>query len=348
MPLQDANDSALDTSADASLDEDLDIRGEGVAGDEVNGAESSDAQDVTEGERSTLDVVQDVVKARDPEAASSAEGQKEGEDAKPEGDQTAKERDDENYTDVPFHKHHRFQQVLKEKKANQQDADRYRNIETFLSNSGVSNEEAGTALQIIALTKTNPVKAWEALKPMVQQLLIDAGEVLPQDLKARVESGELTVEAANEIARANAARTSAERARETDAQRQERAQQEARVQALRGAAVDWETQREAKDPNFAAKKPRIMKELAWIHATEGKADTPAKVREQLERAYKEAGAGAAPAPRRQVAAAPTVGQARQKPVSGGASQSQQPSKDEPIGALKHIQRIVAMRGAAAQ
>jgi hypothetical protein len=346
MPLQDANELVSDTSDDTILDETIVSDADNGAVGEGNGAESSDAHDEGQGERSALDVVQDVVKARDPDAAaSSAEAKKEGDEADPKATQAAKEPDDENYTDVGFHKHPRFQQLLREKKANQADAERYRNVEGFLRQHRVPAEEASQALTIAALLRNDPVEAWKTLKPIVQKLLVDAGEVLPQELKARVESGELTVDAANELARERASRTSIERSRDADKERQDEERATAHVESLRKEANTWETERLAKDPNFAVKKPKILKELAWLITTEGKADTPEGVRKQLDAAYKAVGSVAVP---RAKAAAPTVGDAtRRRPaVNGSASQTSQ-SDQQDEGVMKHIRAVVAQRGAAA-
>lgn len=346
MPLQDANELVSDTSDDAILDETIISDADNGAVGEGNGAESSDAHDEGQGERSALDVVQDVVKARDPEAAaSSAEAKKDGEEADPKATQAAKEPDDENYTDVGFHKHPRFQQLLREKKANQADAERYRNVEGFLRQHRVPAEAASQALTIAALIQNDPVKAWDALRPIVQKLLVDAGEVLPDDLKPRVESGELTIETANEIAKERAKRTSVERAQKTTEERQEEERVHAHITSLRNAANAWSAERTAKDPNFEAKRPKIMKELAWIHTTEGKADTPEGVRKQLDAAYKAVG-GSAVAQRAK--SAPPVRDAIRKPqaVNGGASQTQQ-SDQQDEGVMKHIRAVVAQRGAAA-
>jgi hypothetical protein len=346
MPLQDANELVSDTSDDTNLDEAFETEaGNGAVG-EGNGAESSDAHDEGQGERSALDVVQDVVKQRDPEAAaSSAEAKKEGDEADPKATQAAKEPDDENYTDVGFHKHPRFQQLLREKKANQADAERYRNVEGFLRQHRVPAEEASQALTIAALLRNDPVKAWQTLKPIVQQLLVDAGEVLPQDLKGRVESGELTVEAANEIAKERASRTSVERRQKTAEEQQEEDRAKAHVDSLRTAANTWDAERKAKDPNFEAKRQKIMKELAWIHTTEGKADTPEGVRKQLDAAYKAVGSVAVA---RSKTAAPLVGDAtRKRPVSNGSASQTQQSDQQDEGVMKHIRAVVAQRGAAA-
>jgi hypothetical protein len=344
MPL-DVNEQESASSADTDLDVIADVNAEGVDVND-NGAESSDAQDVGQGERSALDVVQDVVKARDPAAAgSSPEAEEEGKEADPKATQAAKEPDDENFTDVPFGKHPRFKQLLAQRDGFKADAERYRNVEGFLKQHGVPAEEASQALTIAAQIRNDPVLAWQTLKPIVQKLLVDAGEVLPQDLKARVEAQELTVDAANEIAKERASRTSIERKQKTAEERREEDSAKAHVESLRKEANTWETERLAKDPNFAVKKPKILKELAWLITTEGKADTPEGVRKQLDAAYKAVGSVAVP---RAKPAVPTVGDAtRKRPaVNGSASQTSQ-SDQQDEGVMKHIRAVIAQRGAAA-
>lgn len=344
MPDLDDNLGLEHSSDEANLDADLDIRGEGpVVGD--NGAESSDAQ-IDEGqERTSLDVVQDVVKARDPATGSSPDAEKEGEKADQTGAQGAKEQDDEKFTDVPFHKHPRFQQLLKQRDSLKVAAERMGNIEAFLDHHGVKTEEASNVLTILAQSKTDPVSAWAALKPMVQQLLVDAGEVLTHELRARVNNGELSEEAAFEIAKANARGTSAQRAQETAAERQERERQQEHVKSLRDTGNAWAADRATKDPNFKAKESLIKKEVVWLNQTQGLPKTPAEVRARLEEAYANVNKEWRPAR----AAAPSVGQATRRPsIGGSASTTRKPASEaEPAGALKFIKAAVASRNGAA-
>jgi hypothetical protein len=345
MPL-DVNEQESASSADTDLDVIADVNAEGTDVND-NGAESSDAQDVGQGERSALDVVQDVVKQRDPAAAgSSPEAEEEGDKADPKATQAAKEPDDENFTDVPFGKHPRFKQLLAQRDGFKADAERYRNVEGFLKQHGVPAEEASQALTIAALLRNDPVEAWKVLKPIVQKVLVDAGEVLPQELKARVESGELTVEAANEIAKERASRTSIERKQKTAEERQDEERQNAHVKSLRDAANTWAAERKAKDPNFEAKFLAIQKAVNWIITTEGKADTPEGVRKQCDAAYKEVNSSfVIPRPKPGV---PTVGDATRKRPAAASSASQTSQSDQQDeGVMKHIRAVIAQRGAAA-
>jgi hypothetical protein len=277
MP-QDDNILDLDSSSES---ETLDA---GQAQATTEGAESSVAQDATESD-GLLSVVRDVVdKDVEPtaEAASSAEGSETGREA---GVPDSKEPDNENFSDVPFHKHPRFQQLLAQTKTFKADAERYQNVQGFLDQHGLQAAEAADALLVAGLAKTNPAQAWEQIRPWVQNLLRAAGEVLPDDLQSRVTNGEMSPEAAREVSRSRAQVQSYEARTAFDQQRAERSSLEAQARALVDTATAWETDRQTKDPNFAAKLPALQREIAWLHTSEGRPTSPQGVQDQLKRAY---------------------------------------------------------------
>lgn len=245
-----------------------------------NGATSDD----------TLSVVRDVVtesRKGTEEAASPAEKAEEpGE--KPDENAQKKEPDNENFSDVPFHKHPRFQELLRQKKHFEVDARRYQNVQSFLDNNNLSAEEAADGLSIMALAKTNPAQAWERMKPFVQQVLQLAGEVLPDDLAQRVHSGEMSEQVALELSRNRSKALSLESSQSFRAQQEERQRQQAQQMELYNTAVDWEKDRRAKDPNFDAKYELLQKELAYIQYREGKPTTKEGVLAQLKKAYEAA------------------------------------------------------------
>lgn len=249
-------------------------------------AQSSSAEDVSEAEVDTLSVVRDVVGAKDETAvASSAES---GEAGNAGDDATAKdtkEPDDENFSDVPFNKHPRFQQVLGRLKTAETDAQRYRNVESFIDEQGLSGEEAAELLRVGGLMKTDPVKAWPLMQPLVQKVLIAAGEVLPEDLKTKVQAGEMSRDVALEVSRNRARLQSVEAQREFETHRATTRQETDARSAVLGTVSSWEADRRVKDPNFAAKMPALEKEIAWLQAKEGKPNTPEGVKAQLQKAY---------------------------------------------------------------
>jgi hypothetical protein len=316
MPLTDDNIQDLDPSSDPNLDETAKVADAAKPDD----AKSSDATDET-GESDLLSVVRDVVKDRKEEpkpAASSADGEED--EGSKEG--AAKKPDDENYSDVPFNKHPRFQQLLRENKVHKQDAERYHNVVGFLQTAGLSDGEAADGLQIMGLAKTNPAEAWKQIKPWVQKLLVASGEVLPGDLRQRVTNGELSQEAAMEVSRARATVESTKAAQSFREQQEQRSQQTSLANGIRGAAHSWEQDRRMKDPNFDAKYEPLMKEVAWLIQKEGKPNTPEGVKDQLKRAYKTVNDTFAPPAPAAPARKPAV-----RPITGGqVAGNQRPSE----------------------
>jgi hypothetical protein len=254
----------------------------------------------------TLSLLRDVVKDKvDPAAPSASE---EAAGSNPADGQTAKEADNENYSDVPFHKHPRFQEVLGDLKTAKVDAERYRNVQNYIEDQGLAAEEAAELLLIGGMMKRDPVGAWERVKPTIQKLLIAAGEVLPDDLKQRVEQGEMSREAAVELSRTRAQTESMRQGQTFDRQRAEVRQQNEHQTSLQTAATDWAKDRQLKDPNFDAKQPALMNNLKVLMYDEGKPKTAEGVRDQLKRAYD---AVAIPA------AAPVVPKRAVTPIRGG-------------------------------
>jgi hypothetical protein len=290
-----SNMSDLDETASASLET-----------AKPDDAASSPATGENEVENDLLSVVRDVVKeSRNPETVSPAEGEEEqGQE------QAAKKTDDEEYTDVPFNKHPRFQQLLRKAKTYQEDATRYHNVVSYLDDVGLSDEEAADGLRLMGLAKSNPAQAFEEMRPWLEQLVVAAGAVLPPDLQTRVQNGELTAAAAQEIAKAKAQAASLQHQQSFREKQEQSRQEKAFAQSITGAAESWEADRMAKDPNFEAKRPAIMKEIMYLHATEGKPTTPQGVRAQLKKAYDTINASLPAAPR-----APAPRPVR--PVTGG-------------------------------
>jgi cell division protein ZapA (FtsZ GTPase activity inhibitor) len=303
MPPLDDNIADLEPSADLTLDD----QGAAVSTAKPDQAASSPAT----GENDDLDllnVVRDVVKDRAP-TASPAEGEEDkGLDAG-----TPKKDDDENYSDVPFNKHPRFQQLLRKSKAFETDAIRYQNVQTFLDKEGLSANEAADALVIAGLMKTNPAQAWAELQPTLQKLAVAAGVILSDDLQQRVQRNELSHAAALEISRATARASSVEAAQSFQEQRRQQQERTSYAQSITSAAQEWEQDRQLKDPNFAAKQDLLMKEVAYLQVKEGKPTTPDGVRAQLQKAYKATNASfrppvpAAPAPQARPAIRPVMG-----------------------------------------
>lgn len=332
----DDNDLSLDSSANDTLDDANGSLANGHGNDDAAGAGSSDAQG-DNAELTTLDIVRDVVKGDGKDgAASPADG---SEDESNSEEESGTKEDDEDYSDVPFHKHPRFQHLLRAKKAAEGDATRYRNVQQFMDQNGIDAEEASNLLIFAALLRTDPPEAWKMAQPVMQQLLQACGEVLPDDLKQKVDAGEMSAEAAAEVARSRARVKSVEDGRTFEQQQRERREKQELEKSLYTTATTWAADRRKKDPNFAAKEPLLKKEIAWLQSQEGVPNTPDGVLDQLTRAYK---AVAVPVTVKKPNAAPAVGQGAQRRPSaaGGASGTAQP---KPRSTLDIIRQEVGKR-----
>jgi hypothetical protein len=284
-----------------------------AASDDAVVADASSSNATDDNDDGLLGVVRDVVKDRPaPEAAaSSADGTEVsvGADGKP----LPTGPDNENFLDVPFHKHPRFQEVIRQRNGYREDAGRYQNVVGYLNENNLTSEEAANALATFARAKIDPAGAFAELKPWLQNLLVAAGEVMPDDIKSRVDKGEITADVGIELSRERAKSKSHETRQGFEAQRQARTSQTNLVTELVTTAHSWEADRRVKDPNFAAKEPLLLREVAFLQQQEGKPKDKAGVLAQLKKAYDAVNKSFQPP----AAAAPAARRPAIKPVTGG-------------------------------
>lgn len=262
------------------------------------GAESSAAP---EGEKfDLLSVVRNAVQTSEEGDSASPAGQDESDQPSAEGaDSNADDpkADSEDYSDVPFHTHPRFKQLVSQVKQYKADAQQFHQVTSFLQAQGMTPEEAADALILRAEMKHNPQEAWKKLKPMVQQLLIEAGEVLPADLMQQVREGKLTKENAVEISRLRANQGIQQKMSERQRQEAEQRQQVEHIRSIQTAVAQWEMGVKQRDPDYAKKEEELQKEILWLQKREGVPKDVAGVRKQLQQAYDTVSKRLAPAPR---------------------------------------------------
>jgi hypothetical protein len=346
MPdLDDQNEEVLSSHTSNDDAQQLDLateQAEGAAAD-PSSATTGDA----EGEDDLLSVVRDVVGDRretpEPEAAAPPAASEESSEETAGG-----EDEDEDYSNVPFANHPRFRKLLK--KHNQykaqaqqfsQDAERYNNVQNFMDAQGLGSEEAADLLIIGGLMKTNPVEAWRRARPTIQKLLIAAGEVLPDDLKQRVQAGQLNAESAMAESRARALSNSVQATRSFEQRRNDQLAQSNAQTAIVDAGNAWEAERRQRDPNFEAKLEPFKREMAYIQHQEGRPTSPAMMVDQFKRAYAEVNKkwqapAPAAAPVRRPAAKPAI-----TPVRGGSVAGKPKPEDESDRDV--IRRLAAAR-----
>lgn len=230
---------------------------------EGQGAESSPAEgqkDAKEDKRSLLNVVQDVLKDSDKSGESSTQdGGKDSEkDAEGQGDEGKKpDAKDEDDSKLPFHNHPRWQEVLAENRALKADAEVGTAVRTYQANTGVTGDELNQLLHVGNLGKNDPEKAIPLVEAYLEKLRGYVGEKLPDDLEQKVKDGYMDEETARQISKERAnARWANDRLAAAES-RQETDNARAAVQVIVGAVDTWEKQQEAKDPDYAKKKPLV-------------------------------------------------------------------------------------------
>lgn len=159
------------------------------------------------------------------------------------------------------------------------DLERYGRITQFMEQNQLQPKEVAEGFAIMAALKAGDAEAcMQMLKPHLDVLQAMLGEVLPDDLRAAVEAGEITERHAKELAKARSqAAVSTERAqRVTERQRQDEQRRQAMEQraALVNAGNAWEARKLSEDTGFAARKQLVMDRAAVILnglAAQGKA-----------------------------------------------------------------------------
>ena len=134
-----------------------------------------------------------------------------------------------------------------------------------MSNQNLSGDDVTKGFEIMALMKSDPIKALELLSPYITQLQQIAGDILPPEIQARVDAGELLPADAQRLVRSqNQTAIIANRER----QMRERFQQTAQdaefrqtTEAVNGALGAWEERMRKIDPNYAQVEPFFLEAI---------------------------------------------------------------------------------------
>lgn len=275
----------------------------------------ADPSPAREGDKPTmLDAVTSALKAKeespasdkpDPEKAeadeeSAAQKSEEGEaQAEPETDDD--EFTEEERAQLSEKTHRRMKKLAGEVKTLQAEneafkpkAESFERIVEFARTNRLTKDDVDNTFRIAALVRNDPVKALEALTPVVDELRKMTGHVLPEDLQKQVREGYITREHATELAKARASLTLRDRrdeeSREMERQRQEHEKHQGNVAATVQAADDWYAKQKTKDPDFDLKQARIADraELEILRARQnGKLFSPQEAVEMLDRIKRE-------------------------------------------------------------
>lgn len=274
---------------------------------------SAGDQSATEAEeaKSLLDVVKDVVKneakaandraSLDPKQTENNSNATEtlASDQQPVKDDGKPEDAEVDDATLPFHKHPRFQQVIKERSAFRQeldtlkpDAEEWRAVRTFMDTNALTPNEVAEGFQIMAAMKVDPIRAREMLSSYWNSLEKFAGNQLPEDLKSKVDEGEVDEAIATELARrrneADFLRRQQEATYHQQAQQASFDQHAQSQGVMRNAVTDWENGIKTRDADYAVKAPFLMDKVKAAMAARPP-QSPEEAIALVESAYKEVG-----------------------------------------------------------
>lgn len=137
----------------------------------------------------------------------------------------------------------------------------FEQIDEYIRTNRLSNEDFAVLLELGALSRNDPFKAYERFAAITVELAKVTGHQLPPELQERVNLGYLTEQDARSIVqnqqRANLAEQRAKEQAAQTTESQNRAAVQAHVQTCRQTANTWEAQRKSTDPDWTEKQDKI-------------------------------------------------------------------------------------------
>jgi len=226
-----------------------------------------------ETEDSLLAVVQNVAQATNEPTDSDAESPTASQSQESTIEEASADSA-EDFSKLPFNKHPRFRELVKEKntyKAQmaeyESDARQFREIQGFMQANGLTADEVANQLDMLAKIKAgDPTKAYEILKGKLDELELAVGKRLPPELEEKVDQGYIDRETAQEVfqrqmeaeRRATTAQSQLDRLSQND--------QRAQVQSIANTVSAWEQAIKSTDPDFDL-KAELVKDRVRAHVS---------------------------------------------------------------------------------
>jgi hypothetical protein len=191
----------------------------------------------------------------------------------------------------------RVEKLLEQRHAARQEADalkphaaKWQQMDGYLKKHNLAAEDANTLLGVGAALRRGDFKAFlDGVQPYVDHARQALGQLVPNDLQAKVDTGELSEDAAKQltVARIANARLQGEVRANTDAQTAQRqADAQAHVMATVNTAITtWEQGIRARDPDYAKMAPEVEAEARLLIAAHGHVKSVEEATAIADRAY---------------------------------------------------------------
>lgn len=251
-------DSSSSTAVDTSTTTDV----------KVDASAPSTEQTDTKPAETLESVIRDAFKATDSQPVVEKEPEAPSVDSteKTEDEETSAQSNEEETEDKGPIPYSRFAEVNKAKVEYEQQiaqikplAEAQQSVIAHCQEHNIAPEEFAYWMQVAALAKTNPAEALKALGPQIQALQSFTGDVLPEDLAASVEKGEMTVEVAKRLAAAESKSKFVEKQTQLTRAQQQAQMEKQLAQTYESNLTSW-VQRTSKTdlefkPKFSADSP---------------------------------------------------------------------------------------------
>jgi hypothetical protein len=279
-----------------------DAASDGGTKDDKSPAASSAAEGAKKDEPkpTLLDVIKTAAEAK-PDQGKSPDPAKDGKDkVDPAPKDAATDKDGKpvapDDTKLPFNNHPRWKEVTgqnRDLKAQVEtltpDAEQYRTINSFMSLHHLTPDEVGEGFITMAMAKNGDPRVLQRLDDFRAKIAMAIGEAIPADIQAKVDSGEISEDAAKELSKARAHLKVSER----DKADRDAADANAKVAAAREqlaakqatVVTAWDAEQRKLDPDFAKKENAIARYARALMQEHGPPPTEAAAVELMKAAY---------------------------------------------------------------
>ncbi len=168
---------------------------------------------------------------------------------------------------LPFHKHPRFQEVIKEKNTYKTQleeskpfVDYAKSVSEFCQKNQVSGEDLKVAFEMVALAKRDAKAFREQLRGILENVEISTGDRLPTDLQKKVDDGIIDMETAKEL---TAARQVASQSKVGLEGARQSAQQTLQQSIMYSLGV-WDANKRQNDTDFEKRLPLVRDRYIFL------------------------------------------------------------------------------------
>lgn len=167
-------------------------------------------------------------------------------------------------------------------------AEAFQRLHEYMETNQLTADDTNLLMGIGAALRRGDFKTFlDGVRPYLELAEQALGERLPADLQTQVDSGYVTEEVAQDLARNRSRVQHLEAGQRAEHERAQRAAQEQHANSIRASVTSWEAQVRRTDPDYDRKQGAVQRFARAIIAEEGVPNTPDAAVAVAKRAYDE-------------------------------------------------------------